>query len=116
MADYLVQMRKNHEYKPEPIEMRHVREVLNAMKALTGDRRIEEAYERMKKGGEVKTMYDMIGSAERRGIQIGEVNATKLMNYLWMNGRGDEAQKAEKDKDFFDRLFAEFNEAMEQAR
>ena len=130
VADYLVQMRKNHEYKPEPIEMRHVREVLNAMKALTGDRRIEEVYARMKKGGEVKTMYDMIGSAERRGEErglqigeergiqigekkgkkIGEKNATKLINYLWLNGRGEDAQRAEQDKDFFDRLLAEFND------
>ena len=42
-----------------------------------------------------------------RGVQQGEQNAANLINYLWRNGRGEEAERAAKDKDFFKKLLAE---------
>ena len=61
VADYLVQMRKNNDYKPSPQEIRHVREVLNAMAALTQDTRFEEVYaEAKQKGDEPKTMSEVL--------------------------------------------------------
>ncbi len=41
VADYFVQMRKNHDYVPSAEVMDHVEEVLNLMAAVSGDRRFE---------------------------------------------------------------------------
>ncbi|MCC8103342.1 MAG: Rpn family recombination-promoting nuclease/putative transposase [Clostridiales bacterium] len=41
IADYFVQMRKNHEYVPSKENIRHVEEVLNLLAAVSGDRRFE---------------------------------------------------------------------------
>ncbi len=43
VADYFVQMRKNHDYIPSAEVMDHVEEVLNLMAAVSGDRRFEVA-------------------------------------------------------------------------
>ncbi|MCC8106371.1 MAG: Rpn family recombination-promoting nuclease/putative transposase [Clostridiales bacterium] len=43
VADYFVQMRKNHDYVPSAEVMDHVEEVLNLMAAVSGDRRFEVA-------------------------------------------------------------------------
>ncbi|MCD7842114.1 MAG: hypothetical protein LUG56_06550, partial [Lachnospiraceae bacterium] len=43
VADYFVQMRKNHDYVPSTEVMNHVEEVLNLMAAVSGDRRFEIA-------------------------------------------------------------------------
>ena len=45
---------------------------------------------------------------QKKGRREGEYNATQLMNYLWTNGRGEEAQRASTDQDLFDKLLAEF--------
>ena len=37
----------------------------------------------------------------------GEQNAANLINYLWRNGRGEEAERAAKDKDLFNKLLTE---------
>ena len=42
-----------------------------------------------------------------RTEQRGEQNAANLINYLWENGRGEDAKKAAKDKDFFNKLLKE---------
>ncbi|MCD8395651.1 MAG: Rpn family recombination-promoting nuclease/putative transposase [Lachnospiraceae bacterium] len=41
VADYFVQMRKNHNYVPSAEDMQHVEEVLNLLAAVSGDRRFE---------------------------------------------------------------------------
>ncbi len=41
VADYFVQMRKNHEYIPTVQEMKHVEDVLNLLAAVSGDRRFQ---------------------------------------------------------------------------
>ncbi|MCD7885541.1 MAG: Rpn family recombination-promoting nuclease/putative transposase [Lachnospiraceae bacterium] len=43
VADYFVQMRKNHAYVPSKEEITHVEEVLNLLAAVSGDRRFELA-------------------------------------------------------------------------
>jgi len=57
---------------------------------------------------------DMCASLERKykekeqfGQQQGEQNATKVINYLWKNGRGEEAERAEREPDFLDKLLKE---------
>ena len=46
--------------------------------------------------------------AEKKGREEGEQDATKLINYLWKNGRGDEAERAERDIEFRNQLMEEF--------
>ncbi len=41
-------------------------------------------------------------------VQQSTDDTTRLMNYLWRNGRGEEAEKAEKDRGFLQKLLAEF--------
>ena len=50
VAEYFVQKRKNKDYIPSETKIRHVREVLQLMNALTKDYRFEEAYNRVEKG------------------------------------------------------------------
>lgn len=42
------------------------------------------------------------------GRQEGVKNAASLTNWLWMNGRGEDAQKAATDSALFSRLWAEY--------
>lgn len=120
VADYLVQMRKNNDYKPAEVQIRHVREVLNAMAALTRDRRFEEAYAETGKGDEPKTMSEVLDRIEKRGEtrgrkegrKEGQMEITKLMNYLLTNGRSEDAIRATSDEGFLDKLLAEFKDGM----
>ncbi|MCD8015605.1 MAG: Rpn family recombination-promoting nuclease/putative transposase [Lachnospiraceae bacterium] len=41
VADYFVQIRKNHEYVPSTENIKHVEEVLNLLSAVSGDQRFE---------------------------------------------------------------------------
>ena len=66
---------------------------------------------------------DMCASLERKykekeqfGIQQGEQNAANLINYLWRNGRGEEAERAAKDKDFFNKLLSELMPVLTPAK
>lgn len=69
VADYFVQMRKNGEYHPEPRPIRHVRETLHMLSALTGDSRFEEVNNEGQEG--VRTMCEVLDRAEKRGEQRG---------------------------------------------
>lgn len=44
----------------------------------------------------------------REGRREGEKNATNLINFLWENGRGDDAKRAAMDPNYFDQLLVEF--------
>ena len=121
VADYLVQMRKNDDYKPTPVQIKHVREVLNAMAALTQDTRFEEVYiEAEQKGDEPKTMSEVLDRVEKRGETKGRKaersEITKLMAFLAANGRSDDIVKAGNDESFLDRLLAEFNSGLMVAK
>lgn len=103
VADYFTQMQKNNNYVPSEKQLTHVREVLDLMRVLTGDDRFTEHFDVFEKSKEAVTMCKVLDEVESRGEQ----NAANLMNYLWRNGRGEEAERAAKDKDFFNKLLSE---------
>ena len=117
VADYLVQMRKNNSYVPSDRQMRHVREVLNLMSAMTKDTRFAKVAAESEKGDEPKTMCEVLDRVENKGKEEGKKEgkkegrkeATDLINFLWSNGRGDDAQKASNDESFFNKLLSDFN-------
>ncbi len=57
-----------------------------------------------------------ISIGEKRGISIGEKKAAVLINYLWKNGRGEDAERAENDRDFFNKLSEELLPILEPAK
>ncbi|MBR1633586.1 MAG: Rpn family recombination-promoting nuclease/putative transposase [Lachnospiraceae bacterium] len=116
VADYLVQMRKNNDYKPTPFQIRHVREVLNTMAALMNNAGVAEIYAGDEKGDEPKTMSDVFERAEKRGRKAGQMEITKLMNFLLTNGRSEDAIRATNDEGFLNKLLAEFNSGLMAAK
>ncbi len=74
VARYFSQMQKKGKYEPTAEEMKHVDEVLKLMKALTGDRRFQEAQNNVReseKGGST-TMIDVFGDFIAQGEARGE--------------------------------------------
>ena len=109
VADYLVQMRKHNDYKPTATQIRHVREVLNAMAALTQDTRFEEVYIEAEKGDEPKTMSEVLDRVEKRGRKDERLQITNLINFLLVNGRNEDAIRATRDESFLNKLLADFD-------
>lgn len=72
VADYFVQIRKNHDYRPTDTQMKHVKEVLQLMSVLTHDNRFEEAADAVVEGDEPQNMCDVLDKIEQRGRKIGE--------------------------------------------
>ena len=103
LADYLYQMRTTGEYVPTEYEIEHVREVLKMLEAVTEDKRFTEHVDEFEKSKEAVTMCEVLDRVENRGEQ----NAAKLFNYLWKNGRSDDAERAEREPDFLDQLMKE---------
>ena len=120
VADYFTQMRKDGDYVPPEKQLVHVREVLDLMRALTGDDRFTEHVDEFEKKKEAVTMCEVLDKVEKRGEERGEKrgeeNATVLINYLWESGRGEDAKKAAADKSFFDKLKAELMPVLNLAR
>ena len=108
LADYLVQMRKNNKYIPSTVEMTHVREVLDMMSVMTNDNRFIEVADEVSKRKEGITMCAVLDEVESRGIAKGQQDTANLYNYLWTNGRGEEAQRASQDNALFNQLLAEY--------
>ncbi len=110
LADYLYQMRTDDSYVPSDYQIEHVREVLKLLEAVTEDKRFTENVDKFEKSKGV-TMCKVLDEVEERGIdkgrKEGEQNATILINYLWENGRGEDASRAANDNDFFNKLLAE---------
>ena len=77
VADYFVQKQRTGTYKGSLEEMKHVREVLQLLTALTGDQRfvsVVEPKEGAGKGikeGEIHTMCDVLDAIEQKGIDKG---------------------------------------------
>ena len=67
---------------------------------------------------EVENRGILIGEkrGEERGEKRGRKNATALINYLWENGRGEDAKKAAVDNNFFDKLMEELMPVLTLAR
>ena len=70
-------------------------------KLAVGYEKIREGVDRIMSGYILKTKADEIK-------EEGRQEAVNLMNYLWSNGRGEDAKKASTDQDFLERLLAEF--------
>ena len=67
VADYFLQVRKNKNYVPSKITMKHVDAVLKLMSVMTEDYRFEEA----QREGEVHNMCEVMDRVEQRGIKKG---------------------------------------------
>ncbi len=57
---------------------------------------------------EAETMNAFKEEGREEGREEGSRETGDLLNFLWTNGRGDEAQRAMTDKDLYVRLLAEF--------
>ena len=68
---------------------------------------------RMGVSRELQAIIDEEKAASERK---GQMEMMDLMNFLWSNGRGEEAKKASKDKTLFDKLLAEFRGGLMVAR
>ena len=115
VADYFTQMQRNGDYKPEPVKMDHVQEVLQLLSVMTGDHRYEDAYG-SEAEGRPKTMCEVLDRIENRGIQEGiqqgiqqgEMIILTLMQKLFAAGRGADAERATKDAAFCQQLLKEY--------
>lgn len=109
VADYFVQMRKNHQYQPKPDKLKHVHEVLELMSVMTGDHRFEEIS--VKIGKEAISMCDVLDRAEEKGKIEGRAEGRELMitlnNILIDSGRIDDLIKASKDEAYLNKLINE---------
>lgn len=111
VADYFVQMRKNNDYKPEPLEMCHVQETLQLLSVMTHDNRYEAACNSPEEG-DFKNMCEVLDRIENRGKAEGKAEGANiiltLMQKLFAAGRADDAKKASSDRAYCDKLLAEF--------
>ena len=104
VADYFWQVRNNKDYKPGKKRVKHVREILQMMSAMTGDKRFETSYnETITEGGEGK-MEEWLDRAlgksreegERRGERRGERNrATASAKRMLKKGKYSKQEIAE---------------------
>ena len=115
-------MRKNGDYIPSDFAIVHIREVLRMMTAVTGDDRFSKEADNISVDREDKTMSEgttmksffsrALDEREAQGEARGEVRgaqkAVRLLNYLWHNGRGADAERAEADPAYLKQLINEF--------
>ena len=114
VADYFVQMRVNKDYKPSRETVRHVHEVLQLMRVLSGNRKFEDAqnavHEDTTKGGG-SNMYDVFEKWEKRGLNEGRgegrVSVQTLMSRMFSEGRVDDLRRASTDSDYLRQLLKE---------
>ncbi len=71
VADYFVQTRTKKDYIPSTETIRHVSEVLQLMRVLTGDDRFTPDVSSLKSKGKSVTMCEVLDKVENRGIQKG---------------------------------------------
>ena len=99
------------DYVPKKEKIQHVHALLQLLSVMEHDVRFEEILKDEDEGG-IENMCDVLDRVENRGRAEGraegQMDATKLMNYLWINGRGDEAIKASENESILNKLLAEF--------
>lgn len=61
-------------------------------------------------------IQQIIDDARAEAEKEGRKEAAELANYLWSNGRGDDALRAAEDSVFFDKLLAELRGGMMVAK
>ncbi len=128
-AEYLVQMRKTGEYIPPSDEIKHVEELLNLMRAVTGDDRFEKAVEVHREKG-VSNMKSFLTVAFEKGVAEGKIEGriegkaegkaegkvegkaegenrfAKLIELLLKDGKSEEVKEAAVDSVRRKELFA----------
>ena len=72
VADYFSQRRKNRQYKAPEGELKHVKEVLELLSAVTQDTRFMDAYNKRIEEGRAVNMEAWIDEAESRGREEGK--------------------------------------------
>lgn len=91
VADYFVQMRKTGTYNGSVKDVRHMREVLQLLSALTDDSRFLETAAPAEGGDEPKNMSEVLDRIENRGreqgIKQGELNNAKKVAFR-LNRKG----------------------------
>ena len=93
VADYFSQRRKNQQYKAPEGELKHVREVLELLSAVTQDTRFMDAYNKRIEEGRAVNMEAWIDEAENRGRQESLIeNIRNLMKTMKLTK--DEAMAA----------------------
>ena len=73
VADYFSQRRKNRQYKAPEWELRHVREVLELLSAVTQDHRFMDAYNKRIEERRSVNMEAWIDEIENRGREEGKI-------------------------------------------
>ena len=126
VADYFVQMRVNKDYEPSRETIRHVHEVLQLMRVLSGNRKFEDVQNAVreddtKRGG--PNMYDVLGKLQREsrkegwneGRGEGLASAQTLMSRMFSEGRVDDLRRASTDSAYLNQLLAEHGLLGEEA-
>ena len=86
VADYFVQKRKNKEYRPSNMTIRHVEAVLQLLSVMENDSRFLEI-QYMENGWKVETMCDVLDRAIEKGVEQGVNEERKaLMSTMYKNG------------------------------
>ena len=100
-------MRTNDNYVPTDHQIKHVREVLKMLEAVTKDKRFTEHVDELEKNREGMTMCKVLDEIEEKGRNEGRIEGVQVINYLWEHDRGEDAKRAASDKDFLDQLIME---------
>ena len=91
-----------------PEDQNNARAVLNVSSEAN-----EETFEKIRRD---EDMGDAMRRVMRNDLRESEQNATKVINYLWKNGRGEEAERAEREPDFLDKLLKEIMPVLTPAK
>ena len=119
---FLVQKRKNGNYKPKPQDLKHVQETLQLLSVMTNDHRFEDVYNEASDAqkGEMRNMCEILDKIENRGIEKGiekgkaEGNAegksqmADLMKRLLAENRIEDAKRAAEDPAYCDELMKQY--------
>ena len=91
VAEFFTQVRRNNEYKPTAIELKHVDEVLKLLAVFGGADKFAE-FVSSRKSKEVKTMCEAIDKIEERGVEKGiEKGIISLVRAMQELGHSKEA-------------------------
>ena len=114
MADYFVQMRADKDYAPSRETIRHVHELLQLMRVLSGSKKFEDVQNAVHKDttkGGGSNMYDVFEKWEKRGLNeglaTGHANVQTLMSRMFSEGRVDDLRRAATDSDYLNQLLEE---------
>lgn len=108
IVDYLAEGR---DYIPSRQKILHLDALLMMLRELTGDVRYEEIIPEMKeeqrKAGGV-SMCELLDKYENRGIERGIERVNVLIRHLIGDGRSEEIARAVSDREYQNRLLAEY--------